>query len=88
MIEVVVRLKCGHSSDWTVRLVDRGERYSFCLGCMFEKLQMTDIRGKIPPKIYPNGKREFIESYDVVTKDVPEKTPKKTKVSTKKEQKE
>jgi len=45
------RLLCGHNSDWTVRLVDRGKRFIFCLGCLFEKMDMTSIDGKKPPKI-------------------------------------
>lgn len=47
------RLPCGHNKDWTIRLVDRGQRYVFCLGCMVEKIGLTTVDGKVPVKMEP-----------------------------------
>lgn len=44
------RLKCGHNADWTIRLIDRGERYSYCIGCMVEKIGLESVEGRVPKK--------------------------------------
>ena len=61
-------MKCGHNADWVVRLVDRGERYTFCLGCLFEKVGMKDINGKEIKKIIPVGEKNEKSNKKVVEK--------------------
>ena len=61
------RMLCGHNSDWTVRLVDRGQRYVYCLGCLFEKMNMKTVDGREPPKIVSQKDKEK-EKQDVKDK--------------------
>ena len=42
----MVRLnKCGHPVEWSIRLLGQGKRFSYCLGCLIEKVGLTNMEG-------------------------------------------
>jgi hypothetical protein len=61
-------MKCGHPSDWVLRLRQNGRTYTYCMGCIVEKLQLDNL------EIYPNPYVKGMEK----TKPV-EKKPKAKK---------
>jgi len=66
------RLKCGHNDTWTMRLVDRGIRYAFCIGCLVEATGIKDINGRDVINMKQNQE-------STVEKQVIVKTPDKKK---------
>jgi len=71
---MVNKLKCGHPSDWTIRLVGLGKRYTYCLGCLIEKLGLDNLEGYENPLIKKTGVSEMETP---VFKPTPKKPAKK-----------
>lgn len=57
---------CGHNKEWTLRLVDKGRKFEYCIGCIVDKIGIKDIR---EPNLAKSVAKE-------VKKDVVEKTKK------------
>ena len=48
----MVRLhKCGHPTDWSFKLVGAGKRFTYCLGCLIEKIELHNLDGISNPYI-------------------------------------
>jgi hypothetical protein len=54
---MAIRLECGHNSEWTLRLVDKGQRFRYCIGCIVEKLDLPNLNA---PRKTPEVKSEAI----------------------------
>ena len=46
---MVNRLKCGHPSEWLLRLRDGGKLYKYCWGCVIEKTGAENLAVSQPP---------------------------------------
>lgn len=49
----IARLPCGHNDGWILRLMDKGMRYKYCLGCLIDKVGLKPI-GSIDTKVKEN----------------------------------
>ena len=34
---------CGHPNEWIMRLVNNGTTYTYCMGCVVEKLGLDNL---------------------------------------------
>jgi len=34
---------CGHPIEWNMRLVNNGRTYTYCMGCMVERLRLDNL---------------------------------------------
>ena len=34
---------CGHPTEWNLRVVMSSAKYTYCIGCMVEKLQLDNL---------------------------------------------
>jgi len=53
---MVNKLKCGHPVGWMIRLNDNGTYYKYCLGCLFEKVGLKQIKDYVNPEVKPEVK--------------------------------
>ena len=58
---------CGHPTEWNLRVVFQGRKFSYCLGCIVEKLGLDNLElydnpfiqlNKVPIKEKPKNKKE------------------------------
>ena len=35
--------ECGHPTEWNLRVIYNGIKYTYCLGCIVEKLQLDNL---------------------------------------------
>ena len=54
--------ECGHNKGWALRLVDKGHRHMYCLGCIVEKLGIKDMNASNIPKVVEKKKKCNIKS--------------------------
>lgn len=40
---VLYHEECGHPNEWNLRLVNNGRTYTYCLGCVVEKLGLNNL---------------------------------------------
>ena len=39
----LIKKGCGHPTEWNLRVVQNGKRFSYCLGCIVEKLGLDNL---------------------------------------------
>lgn len=59
---MVVKNKCGHFNTWVMRLMGGGKRYTYCLGCLIEKVGLDNIEDYDNPFINIKTKKEAKET--------------------------
>ena len=59
MVKIAQYNKCGHNKAWTLRLVDKGHRFEYCIGCIVDKLGIKDLRGET--NIAPIDKKRGVD---------------------------
>ena len=42
---------CGHPNEWNMRLVNNGKTYTYCMGCVVEKLGLNNLEAYNNPFI-------------------------------------
>jgi hypothetical protein len=47
---------CGHPTEWNLRVVMNGAKYTYCIGCMVEKLGLDNLEPYDNP--FVNVKKE------------------------------
>ena len=55
---MVVKNKCGHFNTWVMRLMGGGKRFTYCLGCLIEKIGLDNIEDYDNPFINIKTKEE------------------------------
>ena len=60
---------CGHPSEWNLRVIFNGAKYTYCLGCIVEKLGLDNLENYDNPFIKLDKKKAKVEvKSDVVGK--------------------
>lgn len=39
----IYKEECGHPSEWNLRVVMNGKRYTYCIGCIVERLGLDNL---------------------------------------------
>lgn len=75
---------CGHNTEHTLRLFDKGQRRSYCLGCLIQKVGLISVEEQrvidYKKSLEPKKKVVIEEPKAEVKKPVKKKTTKKTNV--------
>lgn len=58
--------KCGHPTEWNTRLIYDGRVYTYCMGCIMEKLGLDNLEEYNCPFI--KSKKETIKTKPTKTK--------------------
>lgn len=45
----LLKEECGHPTDWNMRLVNNGKTYTYCMGCVVEKLGLDNLEAYSNP---------------------------------------
>ena len=63
------KMKCGHPIDWAViKLPYGGKRYTYCAGCLIEKIGIKNMEAYENPLIHYKDSVKEVEDKKVVEK--------------------
>jgi len=55
---VLYKEKCGHPMEWNLRVIFNGTKYTYCIGCMMEKLNLDNLESYDNPFVKLDIKKE------------------------------
>jgi len=67
-------MKCGHPSNWVIRVKSNGRVYTYCIGCMIERLGLDNT------EVYPNPYIKIEKVADRTPKEVKKGQKEATKI--------
>jgi len=65
---------CGHPLEWNMRLVNNGRTYTYCMGCIVEKLSLDNLEDYSNPFVTLNEVGEAPEPFVMDEKALLKKT--------------
>lgn len=60
---MVSKMKCGHPTDWILKLQYGGKRYTYCLGCLVERTGLRNLEAYENPLINLDKKEEPVVTF-------------------------
>ena len=57
--------KCGHPTEWNLRVVYNGKKYTYCIGCIVEKLGLDNLEAYDNPFIKLNKPKKATKKKEV-----------------------
>jgi len=50
----LLKEECGHPTEWNLRVVQNGKKYTYCIGCIVEKIELDNLEAYSNPYINLN----------------------------------
>lgn len=62
------RNACGHPADWVITLNAGGKRFTYCMGCLVEKVGLRHLQTYDNPYVKLPADKPVVEKKEKVTK--------------------
>ena len=66
----LMKEECGHPMEWNLRVIYNGTKYSYCLGCIVERLQLDNLETYNNPFIKLDKKKESKPTKEKIISEV------------------
>jgi len=55
---VLFKKECGHPTEWNLRVTYNGQKYSYCIGCIVERLNLDNLEAYDNPFVKIDKKKD------------------------------